>query len=288
VAPLLLLFWSQGPGNIDFLEPPNLGAFVGLFGELTGYGGPSLTALYFLTCCAAFMGVRRLRSSDLPGLWIGWMVRGRDVQGFSYLLIWLFVPILMTFAISTFLLPIYQARYLVIVAPPLACIAAIGLLRLPASFFIVIMTGLITLSTRGLDLLYGGHLYSEDWRGASRHVLMRTDPTDGIVFEAPWVRIPFEYYAELRRFRPSMPHPIFPSAEWGELSIITSQFEVTAKQWLRRRPVETHRVWVVLAHQFAYGFRKHLLPLSFEKRYELISQQTFTSITVSLYQRRSM
>jgi mannosyltransferase len=284
LIPLFLLLRSQGAGNIDFLEPPSLRALIGLFGELTGYGGPPLTVLYFLTCCAAFVGARWLRSNDQPGLWIGWIARASDAQGLSFLVAWLFVPILASVLISV-VLPIYQPRYLIVVAPPLACIAAAGLIRAWRPLSVLMMVGLLALSTRGLHLLYRGHLYTEDWRGASRYVLSGSKPTDGIVFEAPWVRIPFEYYAKLYGFHPSIPHPIFPSPNWGRLSVISRQFDVTAKHWLRKQPADADRVWVVLAHEFAYGPRAHLLPARFMQEYDLMSQQLFASISVSLYER---
>jgi 4-amino-4-deoxy-L-arabinose transferase-like glycosyltransferase len=284
LLPILVLFRSQGAGNIDFLEPPNLRALVGLYGELTGYGGPLLTGLYFLTCCAAFITLKLLRSGNLPGIWIGWATGPGDAGKFIFLLAWLFVPVLASFGISAFV-PIYQPRYFIVSLPPLACIAAIGLLRLPRPVLVVLIVGFIGLSSRGLSALYEGRIYTEDWRVASRYVLTHSTSTDGIVFEAPWVRIPFEYYAKLRGFNASTPRPIFPSAQWGELSVISPQFEVTANRWLKTRPVAANRVWVVLAHQFAYGPRKRLLPPSFQKEYEPISQRNFASVSVTLYRR---
>lgn len=284
-VPLFFLFLAQGAGNIDFLERPSLLAMIGLFGELTGYGGPSLTIVYFLACCATLFTAKLLRSDARLGLWVNVGAAHDGRQGLLFLLAWLFVPIVASFIVSTYL-PIYQPRYLIVAVPGLVGIASVGLMRIPKPLLVALIVVIVMLSSRGLSALYGKRIYTEDWRGATEYVLSKSNSRDGIVFEAPWVRIPFEYYTRLRGYASTRPQPIFPSPGWGQLSIMSPQFEITAKQWLRRVDVRRSRVWVVLAHQFTYGPRKRLLPIGFEREYRCDPPRLFASVTVVLCKRR--
>jgi mannosyltransferase len=283
--PMLLLVRTQGAGNIDFLGPPNIRALIGLFGELTGYGGPPLTIVYFVTCCAGVLTVKLLRTTEGLGFWMRTGPPPERRFGWLFVLAWLFVPVLGSLLIS-FYVPIYQPRYLIVAVPGLVSIASVGLMRLPKLLLLIVVVTIVGFSFRGLNAFYGKHLYTEDWRGATQYVLGNSTSEDGVVFEAPWVRIPFEYYTRLLEDTPELPDPVFPSPNWGKMSIISPQFETTAKRWLATRDLAKSRVWVVLAHEFAYGPRKRLLPLSFDRKYRSVSHRLFASITVTLYERR--
>ena len=102
--------------------------------------------------------------------------------------LWLIIPILGTIALSLFVQPTLQMRYLLGVVPAAAVIAARNRALFIGLLLAVSIAGTWSWYTAGVK---------DDWRDAAAWTAARVEPGDGIVFNAHYLRIPFGYYARV-------------------------------------------------------------------------------------------
>jgi mannosyltransferase len=278
-SPLLVPILTPGShsNHIGWLAKPSLRTLAGLFEPLTGYGGPVLVLVYAVVCGYALLYAATHRRT--PGVrFIPWR--------YAFLVTWLFLPVLGSFLFSILLKPIFLPRYLIISLPPLVLIAATGVQHIrPVWLKLTILMLILALSTPGLFALYIGQgpFQKEDWRAATKYVLDNSEAGDGIVFKAPFVRRPFEYYLQLLGSQSHAPEPVFPSAPWGEYDLSSPN-----KELLPHRSQPYPRLWLVLSFDFppkpisrdGSGW----LPDKIKSRYCLTHERAFSLIRVVLYQ----
>jgi len=280
VSPLLATLNTTGD-PLFWLERPSWRTLGDLFWVFTGYGEPVLVILYLGVCCFALLSASA-QQRKVCGPYIPW--------NFVFLCTWLLLPVLGSFLFSLLKKPIFHPRYLIISLPPLVLMAAAGVQSLrPVWLRLVTLLLLLVLSGRSLWQLYNGAgpFHKEEWRAATDYVLDNAEVGDGIVFLADYVRRPFEYYVEALHARVKAPHPVFPSAPWGELEVPSQQNSETPRGWLSHNPQEQLRLWLVLAHQnYERENSKHTrwLQDNFEKQFCLIQERSFFQIRVVLYQ----
>jgi 4-amino-4-deoxy-L-arabinose transferase-like glycosyltransferase len=113
------------------------------------------------------------------------------------LLAWLAIPVLGLYLI-TLVRPMYTARYLIFVVPAYLLVLTGGLV---AALQRSLVVGALLLG--GLLVLHGEALYQQgttliktDFRAATQYVLKAADPSDLILFQIPYGRYSFEYYAQ--------------------------------------------------------------------------------------------
>jgi 4-amino-4-deoxy-L-arabinose transferase-like glycosyltransferase len=118
---------------------------------------------------------------------------------------WLVVPVALTFVATVLAKPLLVGRYLIVVVPALALVAAIGVFAIPwRSLSTLAMAALLAGSGFGLYIWYT-HGSIEDWRGATHQVLAAQRPGDGLVV-APKDALPaVAYYVR----RDGGPHPVY-------------------------------------------------------------------------------
>jgi hypothetical protein len=112
------------------------------------------------------------------------------------LLAWLVIPVLGLYLI-TLVRPMYTARYLIFVVPAYLLVLTGGLvaaLRRSLVLGALLLTGVLVLHGEAL-YQQGTTLIKTDFRAASRYVLEGADPSDLILFQIPYGRYSFEYYA---------------------------------------------------------------------------------------------
>jgi len=113
---------------------------------------------------------------------------------------WLILPATLIFLIST-RLPIFQPRYVLWSAPALSLLIGVGLAcllegertgRLAGGLLIVVVSavGLLGVAAQIINPI------RPDVRGAVAYVTQRARPGDAIVFQIPYMRYSFAYYAE--------------------------------------------------------------------------------------------
>ncbi|HEX4778172.1 MAG TPA: glycosyltransferase family 39 protein [Acidimicrobiia bacterium] len=116
---------------------------------------------------------------------------------------WLVVPVVLTLFANVLAKPLLVGRYLIMVVPALALVAAVGVCAIPwRSLSVVAMAALLAGSGFGLSIWYT-HGSIEDWRGATHQVLVAQRPGDALVV-APRDATPTVTYYERRA---GGPHP---------------------------------------------------------------------------------
>ena len=200
LAPLGLFVLTRNIGQLAWIPRPALRDIFDLFCSFAG-GGRLLLLIYSVPCLAAVVLFFRTVGHS-----------GRSLESFrcGFLLSWLFVPTSIVLATS-FWMPIFVDRYLLICVPPVVLLAAIGLSAVRSSWVLAVaLCAIAALSLRQLPW-YGRHVKGDDWRGATSYVLSNAAPGDGILFFSSYGRLGFDYYA--KRLDPG-PHPwkiAFPS-----------------------------------------------------------------------------
>lgn len=105
---------------------------------------------------------------------------------------------------------------------------------------------LIALSAYSLQAYNAGY-DKEDWQAAAQHVAAEAEAGDLVIFSAPWVQIPFDYYypKEVPAIaRHGAPADLFST---GELEPAMTDADVPA---LRALVGERQTVWLVYAHEW--------------------------------------
>jgi hypothetical protein len=122
--------------------------------------------------------------------------RGEDARKRWYLallLSWAVAPLVMVIVISV-KRPMLVPRYLLISAPAVVLLAAVGAFTMRERRRRIVLWALVFLS-----LAFIGFLYTrpkEDWRGASAYVLSHAQPGDAVAVVPKWSEPLFAYYQE--------------------------------------------------------------------------------------------
>lgn len=163
-APEAVFALRAGPGNISWIREPALSSLVKLPSNLAG--GISLAAILVILACYGF--VRAVADRQ------GWQA--------GFVAAWLVVPVILDFAVSKFVQPLFVTYYLIVVLPAFLLFAAVGVVRLPWRAVGLIVLGLlVVLSALGIRDWYT-HPSPEDFRGATRYILENEQRDDGIIY----------------------------------------------------------------------------------------------------------
>jgi hypothetical protein len=213
---------------------------------------------------------------------------GRSFEFWRYGLLfsWLALPMPMVLA-GSLARPMFVGRYLIGSLPALMLLSAAGICRLrPAALRVAVVVILGFLSLRGVAAYYQRDfdLVRDDWRSASRHVLISASPGDAVFFYTAPGRMPFDYYRWLEGKSASDPLVIYP-AHAERLNYRDFLVEPLA-EILPTVPTHHRRVWLVL-NQHGGPERpdmgSQVMRSWFGQRYTLTGEQDFSGIEVLLY-----
>jgi hypothetical protein len=221
-----------------------------------------------LAVAGAVLAIRSLRRS-----WrTGW--------GLVLVGCWLLVPPIVTLTISL-VTPVFYPRYLIMIVPAIALLAAIPLGRLPSGrTFAAALIGLAVLGTVGVGL-QAIEPSKEDWRSATQAVLRDATSADGIVFVSEAVATPFAFYALTESDANRIPTLIYPRCDWERPPpIATSQEGLEAT--IRADAGRFARVWLVVSHDS--GGQGPVAMKLLSKRYALTRHEAFNEIDVWEYE----
>ncbi|MBK5305563.1 MAG: glycosyltransferase family 39 protein [Frankiaceae bacterium] len=273
VSGLAALLNGAGASGVGYLEnSPLLKAAI-----------PGSLAVGFLATAAGVAVVLRRRSQGHP------VVLRAGPSTWPWLLVgsWLVCPAVAAVLVSVLLTPVLAPRYLVICLPPAVLLLAAALARLPWTAVTAVITALVTLA----GLLVGDRYVqsqTEDWPQAAEAVASRAVAGDGVLFAAPYVRLPFERHwpgeAEQRRGV----DPLLPDLPWG-----ASPTELFFDVPLPRERVATalagrQRVWLVLSHVNLYGQADPVLDgvnAALRSVMTMTSERAFRGVSVQVWER---
>jgi len=229
VAPLMYFFVVLRGDQVSWIPAVGVTEFVTHFRRQSG--GRVLMAIFFGLALVAF--------------WRYFVDRNdRPRWAIVMLTAWILVPPVLTFLLSLSV-PLFKSRYLIGALPALVLLVAIGMNTLrPVWLGIGVLIIVVGLSMFRSNIpRYTAS--EEDWRATTEYVLAEADPYDIIVFCAPWMSVPYDYYEE-RQDPAISPEIIRYDLESDGSADATAEalFAVIGDQTDRR-------VWVVLSHNLS-------------------------------------
>ena len=179
---------------------------------------------------------------------------------------WLALPIVVDFAFSALVQPLFVSYYLIVVLPALLLLAALGLVRLPTlATRTLVLAVLIALSAFGITKWYE-QPGIEDFRGAAYYVFEHKRPGDTVVYYPTYTADGIDYYDQLARF--AGPTPI--SLALGHAP-----------------PAALPRIWLVVREINTPPRSLSELEQVIMRRYQRVPLRAgFRNIAVLLYRRR--
>ncbi len=258
--PLAAFVVTRDRGQIAWVPPPHPTNVIGVFyvlaggtGRLAEAGtiGKALFLEYFALCVIAVAAAAK-----------GWARSRTSFELWRYGLpvVWLFVPIMLAYAISQFK-PIFVAYYLIVSLPALMLLGASGLAVLPRNLTSIMLAVLVAFAMHEVFAYYAAG-QTEDLRGASYRTLETALPGDALLFYAPYADNAFAYY------RGRFPGPA------PTLTVLPRGSKV---------PADTRRVWLFLSEDEPYRTEIRSLQASLVRRYSSIMTWKFAGVQLLLY-----
>ena len=236
-AVLVLIAVGAREGQAEGIPTVSPVRFVGVYARVAGNGGVALL-LAFLAL-GGYVAVTVGRE-----LWPPRPYRPTERQwGTLLLFAWLLLPPLAIGLVSP-VIPLFGARYFVILAPPAAGLLAVGVSSLPPRWprriAAVVVVGLLVATTLGWYL----RPPADDARAAARAISSQVEPGDAIVF-LPWFGVfPFDAYAQRDpRIEQSL-DAVWPPTGWGEF--LPDHRDHPSPTEVERAVADRDRVWLVL------------------------------------------
>jgi mannosyltransferase len=282
--------------------------------SLGGFCALLLPLVYFLTQTEASGGVS-WASGNLPGrlavsfrdhfpravlvvllaaLTVGlalawWQVAARFPWPATLMVAWLVVPAYLVTVAGLVWQPLFIVRYFMIFAPPLLVLAAWALSRLRGPALAVAVAAVLMVGGFGLVRWYDDGA-GADYRGASGYVAASGHPGDGVLFYAPYVRMPFElYFQGTAAARSGRVRAVYPADPWNR----TSARFIEAVSMPEKPIVEAlggyRRVWLVLSQYRLYGQADpgydHVLSALSSRGFRLVQKRSFAGLVLRRYNR---
>ena len=264
-TPLGLIMLGSGAPGTGWIAAPTADALPAMLVAIAG--GAALTAAGYVV--AVLFGVIRSVMNPAPSHW-----------PVALMGLWILVPLAGSYFVS-FMVPMFISRYLIVVVPALAILAAVGLAYLRTTLMVPTFAVLVLGSTLSTAFTLDS-IHHEDWRSAAATVLAATRPGDGIVFYSSAVRQPFEYYVERTGRTP--PDPVFPPGPWDEGRPLAGRTDISAASAVEA--ALPSRLWLVFSHAPASAERQRLED-AVEAHYSPVREYHFDVwVTIELYKRR--
>jgi mannosyltransferase len=163
-APDVVFALRAGSGNVSWLRAPTVGTLAHLPSELAG--GIALAVVLIVLVCYGFARAAADRQEWQAG----------------FLAAWLVIPVILDFAVSKVVQPLFLDYYMIIVLPPFMLLAAVGVAKLSRQAAQAIALGLlVVLSAVGVRNWYTSP-GAENYRGAARYILDHERPGDGVIY----------------------------------------------------------------------------------------------------------
>jgi mannosyltransferase len=160
----------------EWIPSPSLSSLTDLPSELAGGTALSI-ALLFLVC-----------------YWVVRAAADRRRWPVGFVAAWFVIPVLLDFAVSKLGTSFFISYYLIIALPAFLLLAANGLVRLPGRATQMGALGLLIIGSGvGISDWYDKPS-QEDYRSATRYIMERERPNDGIIYEPSFIRLGVDYY----------------------------------------------------------------------------------------------
>jgi len=207
-----------------------------------------------------------------------------------FTLSWLVVPLAAVLLLSLTYKPLIVIRYLMVCVPPAAILVGAVIARaLEASrrehrsarlAALVCLAVLLAGSLVGTVRWYQS-AGPQDWRSTVAYVGRHAQPGDGVLFVAPYVRIPFEWYVGTGTPASAKLHPVYPSLGWG-IDPMRFDSSVSMSEGAVARAASGYStVWLVQVDQrFTPQQERAVLAALKQDGFSTAESRTFPGVTV--------
>ena len=184
---------------------------------------------------------------------LGTNLHARGTWVWSFVLAWLLVPFAVVAVLAVVYRPLFVIRYFIVCLPPAVILASMLVMRIrrPA------LAAATAVAIAAVSLLGVGRWYAtgenEDWRSATHYVLQDARSGDGLLFYAPYVRIPFSYYLDRQAGGQAAAQPVYPAEGWKAEAIRFDYYVPVTADRVRAASGRFKRVWLVLSHVGLFG-----------------------------------
>jgi hypothetical protein len=226
--------------------------------------------------------------------WNAWIMQGRKSRMGSrwqatFVLLWLFTPVLVLVALSL-RSPILLPRYILISLPALMLVVAEGIRTVPrASWRWAVVVAFCALNGVELWHYYRFRAHETSWRDATASVLKESHAGDGAIFCAGPGRLLFRYYAEQMGQIDRTPESVYPEVRNEDDPTNLGYLPPVNEPDLEKALVGHNRVWIVLyqdAWPAAVPVRDHL-EAETARQLTQMSEQRFGDVRVILYAKKT-
>lgn len=280
VTPIGLFVLFRDSGQVDWVAKPSVREPAVILVRLAGGGVPAIA--YFVACAAASAAALRA--------WLSFKA-SPETWRYAFLLSWLFVPLILAFAVSQFE-PIFVTRFFMICLPPLVLLAAAGVSQVgPRLAFGAALGVLVLFSLYGVGVVWYTNFEKDDWRDATSYVLRASEPGDAAVFFSPLMTVPFDYYrGRLDTANDNLTYIDYSSGLTFPRGYLDGSSRGAVGEALGDDLAPRfERVWLVLSNKNATGRaelaeKSRLIQSTLEEHYALVTEEQFVGIRVFLYE----
>ena len=218
-----------------------------------------------------------------------WRLAARFPWPATVMVAWLVVPSYLVTIAGLVWQPLFVVRYFMIFAPPLLVLIAAGLVRLRRSALVAAVAVVLLVGGYGLVRWYGSGA-GADYRGASAYVALSGHSADGVLFYAPYVRMPFElYFQGTAAARSGRIRAVYPADPWKRASARFIEAVPMPEQPIRDALGGYRRIWLVLSQYQLYGQADpgydHVLSALSSRRFRLVQKRSFVGLALRRYER---
>jgi hypothetical protein len=218
-----------------------------------------------------------------------WRVAARFPWPATLMVAWLVVPAYLVTIAGLVWQPLFIVRYFMIFAPPLLVAIAVVLSRLRGPALALAVAAVVVVGGYGLVRWYHGGA-GADYRGASAYVAASGHPGDGVLFYAPYVRMPFElYFQKTKAASSARVSAVYPADPWNRASTRFIESVPMPEEQIRAALGSYRRVWLVLSQYRLYGQADpgydHVLSALSSRRFRLVQKRSFAGLALRRYDR---
>ncbi len=193
---------------------------------------------------------------------------------------WLFLPIALIYLI-TLGMPVFTDRYLIWIMPAFLALLACGIVALSVWWRpLGVVVAALILAFNGWSIyLQASQSIKADFRAAAAYVLAHYQPGDKIMYQIPYNRLTFTYYASGRQ---DPEDPAWAGVDGPYTNYGMSEAEADA--WIATRMGGAHGVWLV-ASEAPMWDQRDLTGRWFAENARVADRADFTRVSVTRFER---
>lgn len=247
--------------------------FVRLQEAIPAAAGAALALAVGVVAVLLGLRVRRSPVGGRPATW-----------PWAFVLTWLFVPVALVVAISFFATPVFVVRYFIIVVPPLVLLAALLLARIGRTN--VYAAGLAAAAAVSCALALTWSASAEErWEDATEYVAADARAGDGVLFFAPYVRVPFEVYLDDLPQAKGTLRAVYPETPWGGELLTLIQKVPVDRETIAGASAPYGRIWLFVSHEeFEAPTEYAALLDALDSRFRRGTERRFGDVSVVRYE----